>query len=212
MRRFLSFLVAVAVAAALVSPVFAQPSIFGPGGTIYVTTSSATLSNSVASMSLFSYQVPAGLAQGNYAPLHLRLLGVITTAQGVGSTGALNIGCSYGGSSTSASIALANALVLPGSLVRSPWKLDLWLNGYTGAAASTSITGALQGRLAVAMPVGVAGTSYPAGLATEAVVNAQVDSSMTQGVNQVLSCEARWGSAATTNALTVINGVIVQGN
>lgn len=208
MRRIGTCILAVLALAALVSPALSQPSVFGPGGTIYVTTASKSVNNTVAETALFTYTVPAGLTQGNYAPLHLRLLGVVTTNQGVGATGAMNVGCNFGGST--ASLAMANGFTLPGSLVRAPLTMDVWLNGYQGAAASTSITGAIQGRMTVGLTQLSSGAS--AGIASEAVLNSQADSTTRQNTSQILTCVMRWGSAATTNNLIITNGVLVQGN
>lgn len=201
MRRFYRVALAVALVAALVTPVLAQPSIFGPGGMVNVTTASVAVTNTVAATTLYTYQVPAGLAQNAYAPLHLKLLGVVTTNQGVAAVGAMNIGCNYGG--TTASIALSNGQTLTSGLSRAPWMLDLWVTGYSGANATTAITGSLQGRFAVG--------SGSASVATESVTNAQVDMTTPQNVNQTLVCSMQWGSAAATNSLIVTNGVLVQG-
>src|SRR5436190_9991990 len=125
MRRFLCVMLAVALVAALVTPVLAQPSVFGPGGMINVTTASVPVTNTAAATTLYSYVVPAGLAQNAYAPLHLKLLGVVTTNLGSGQVGAMNIGCNYGG--TTATLAIVNALTLPGTLTRVPWMIDVWV-------------------------------------------------------------------------------------
>jgi hypothetical protein len=136
----------------------------------------------------------------NYAPLHLVLTGRVTTAQGVGSTGNINVGCNYGGAT--ASIALVNAQTLPGSLVAAPVKLDLWLSGY--GTQATAINGWLQGQLAV--------SNTQVQNASQSMFNAATDVLTTPGAPNTIACSWMWGSAAATNSLVITNGHLVVGN
>lgn len=199
MRRILSVLVAVLALAALVSPAPAQ-SVFGPGGMIYLTTASVSVSNTTAATSLFSYTVPAGLAQGNFAPLHLKLMGVLTT-QSTGPVGAMNLSCNYGGST--ASVAMVNGITFAQGLSRAPLTIDVYVHGYPGVTVGqqTAITGAMIGRTTVNTAAGT-GASY----------GAQVDSTTPSNVSQTLACNMQWGSASTTNTLIITQGSLFVDN
>lgn len=201
MRRLFAVVLSVALLAALVSPVGSQPVLLGPGGMINTSTASTAVTNSVAATTLYTYTVPPGFVQGAAAPLHLALVGRMTTNQGAGAVGAANLGCNYGGST--ASIALANGFTFPSSMTAQPVKIDLWLNQY--ATQGTAINGWLQGRLEV--PNGAFAAN-----ASQIIVNAGVDSTTLNTTPQVITCVWQWGSAATTNSLVITNGKLIVGD
>jgi len=202
MRRLFALGCALALVAALVipapQPADAQAVLTGPGGLINSSGASVTVTNTTTATSLYSYQVPAGLTQGNFGPLHLKLLGRVTTNVASGGVGNINVGCNYGGST--ASIALVNALALDANMTNTPVTLDLWLTGYTAAQAN-GITASLQGRFA-----------YQSATAqTEKQMAAQVDGTTALSTPQTITCVWQWASAAATNSLVITNGHLVIG-
>lgn len=201
MRRFCTFAFAVALVAALVSPVVAQPVLMGPGGLVNVTTASVAVTNTTTATSIYSFVVPAGMAQGAYAPLHLKLVGRLTTNAPAGGVGTVNLGCNYGG--TSASIALSNALAPSVNLTAMPIQIDLWLSGYSTRTAG--INGWLQGRLEYATVAATAATA-------PVVLAAGVDSTTSPGTSNTLTCIWQWASASATNSLVITNGKLVAGD
>src|SRR5262249_50747455 len=100
-RLALVLIVALAGLVALAAPVAAQ--LVGPGGLLNQTSASVAITNSSTATSLYSFQIPAGLTQLSGPPLHLKLLGTLSTSI---FPGAVNLGCNWGGST--ASIALVN--------------------------------------------------------------------------------------------------------
>jgi len=201
MRRLLATGLTLALLAALVSPVGSQPVLLGPGGLMNTSTASVAVTNTVAATTLYTYTVPPGFVQRAAAPLHLALVGRITTNQGVSSVGAANLGCNYGG--TTASIALANAYTFNASMVAQPVKIDLWLNQY--ATQGTAINGWLQGRLEVA-------NTQTTTFSSATIMNAGVDSTTLNTTPQVITCVFQWGSAAATNSLVITNGKLIVGD
>jgi hypothetical protein len=191
MRRLLAVGCTLALVAALIVPVAAQPVLLGPGALLNNTTASVAVTNTTTSTSIYSYTIPAGFTQLNFAPLHLVLLGRLTT----------NVGCNYGGAT--ASIALVNGAAPPQSLTNSPVKLDLWLTGY--AAQGTAINGWLEGSLTIASVAGI-------NLNNAALFMAGTDVKTTSGAPNTLACSWMWGSAAATNSLVITNGHLVVGN
>ena len=128
-------------------------------------------------------------------------LGRLTPAQGVGSVGAANLGCNYGGAT--ASIALVNGYTFNASLVAQPIKIDLWLNEY--GTQGKALNGWLQGRLEV--------NNTPVTTNSSAtIMNAAVDSSTTPVTPNTLTCTWVWGSAAATNSLVITNGKLIIGD
>src|ERR1700687_2849911 len=147
MRRFCTLAFAVALVAALVAPVAAQPVLLGPGGLVNTTSASVAVTNTTTATSIYSYTIPARMLQGAYDPLHLRLVGRLTTNASAGGVGTVNLGCNYGGAT--ASIALSNALAPTANLTAQPIQIDLWLSGYSARVAG--INGWLQGRMEYAV-------------------------------------------------------------
>lgn len=201
MRRLLAVGCTLALLAALVAPVFAQSVLLGPGGLVNTTTASVAVTNTTTATSIYSYTIPAGLTQGAFAPLHVALVGRLTTNVATGGVGNVNVGCNYGG--TTASIALVNAVAFTANLTNMPIKLDLWLSGYS--TASTAINGWLQGRLELALVSGTATTA-------PTIIGAAVDSTTNPGTVNTITCIWQWASAATTNSLVITNGKLVVGD
>jgi hypothetical protein len=201
-RRLTVALFAVLLMAA---PAFAQ-TMTGPGGVIFASMSSVTITNSAVAAPLVTVTVPASYMQPfNNPGLHLRLLGTVSTAAGVGQVGNVNASCDWGGSSASgspsgvASIAFLNGAIFPNSMSSVPIALDLYLMPMNPfdlsreqfmwlriASSSTTNTSELAGDLA-----------------SVTAVNA--------GVNNTLRCTWQWASANTSNSVTIYNAVLNVG-
>lgn len=177
------------------------------GGILDLVSASVSVTNTTTAGTLYSRTIPPNLFS-NFAPpiigtgaLHLRLLGQLTTNQGVGSVGSLNVGCNIGGAN--ATIALVNAFTLPSGLSATPITLDVWV---TNVNPAPSLPGAqlIMGRLAF-MP-GIVGFG-----ATEAVLNAAFVGNVDEAINETLTCAWMWGSAASTNSVVFWNGLLHVG-
>ncbi len=198
MRRFWTLSLALLCVWALASPVAAQPQLLGPGGLYNSTGASVTATNIATAVPIYSYAVPASLVQGNFAPLHVQLLGTLTTNVASGAVGTVNVGCNFGGST--ATITLVNAIAFTANQSASPLKLDLYLTGYSASQAN-GVTVNLAGRLGIVQAAG-----------TETVYSAQVDGTTAVNVAQTLVCNWLWASAATTNSLSIRNGSLILAN
>lgn len=199
MRRLIALGIALALLAApLVSIAPAQPVLLGPGGLVNSSGASVNLTNSTTATTIYSYSVPASLTQGNFSPLHLKLVGTISTNPSSGGVGNMNIGCNYGGST--ATISLVNAVAWTPNISSAPFVLDLYLSGYT-ASQSNGIKEYLHGRFGIVQAAG-----------TETVHSAAVDGTTAVTSAQTLICTAQWASASTTNSLIIRNGKLVVGN
>ena len=198
MRRFGTLVLALCCVLALASPVLAQPQILGPGGLYNSTGASVTVVNTTTATPIYSYVIPAGLTQGNFTPLHVRLFGTLTTNAPGSSVGTVNVGCNYGG--TSATISLVNAVTFTANVTNAPITVDLYLTGYS-ATQSNTITVALNGRFGVVQAAG-----------TESVYSAHVDGTTSVGAPQTLQCNWLWASASTTNSVSFRNGSLILGN
>lgn len=199
MRRLIALGIALALLAApLVSHAPAQPVLLGPGGLVNSSGASVSVTNTTTATSLYSYTIPASLTQGNFSPLHLKLVGTVTTNVSAGGVGTLNVGCNYGGST--ASISLVNAVSLTAGQVAQPWTIDLWLSGYTDLQ-SNGIKEYLQGRMGLVQAA-----------ATETVYSVGVAGTTAVSSPQTITCVAQWASASATNSLVVQNGKLVVGD
>lgn len=198
MRRFGMLFLALSVTLALASPALAQPNILGPGGLYASTGASVTVTNSTTATNIYQFAVPASLFQGNFAPLHVQLLGTLTTNAPASSVGTANLGCNFGG--TTATVTLINAVSLTANQTTSPVRLDLRLTGYS-ATQSNGITVNLQGRIGIVQAAG-----------TETVYAAQVDGTTALNAAQTITCTWLWASASATNSLVIKNGSLILGN
>ena len=198
MRRFGILLSALLCVLALASPVLAQPQLLGPGGLYNSTGASVTAVNTATAVPIYLYAVPPGLVQGNFAPLHVRLQGLLSTNVATGAVGTVNVGCSYGG--TTATLTLVNAVSFTANQTNSPLTLDLYLTGYSASQANGIIVN-LSGRLGIVQAAG-----------TETVYATQVDGTTAVNIAQNLRCDWLWASAATTNSLVIKNGSLILGN
>jgi hypothetical protein len=197
MRRTLALALALALWAAPFA-VHAQPVLYGPGGLVNSSGASVSVTNTATATSIYSYSVPGGMVQGNFAPLHLRLVGVVSTNPSSGGVGNFDVGCNFGGST--ASIALVNAGTLDNGLSSAPIMIDLFLTGYTAVQAN-GVKESLQGVL-----------NYQSGTATQPKqYSAQVQGT-TALSTQTLTCIWKWASAATTNSLIIYNGRLSAGD
>lgn len=199
MRRTLALALALALwAAPFVSLSHAQPVLVGPGGLINSSGASVTITNSTTATSIYSYTVPGGLVQGNFNPLHLKLIGLVTTNPSSGGVGNINVGCNFGG--TTASVALVNAAALDANMTSTPIEIDVWLSGYT-AAQSNGIKEYLQARMNYQSATAQTPKQFAAGVAGTTALSAQT-----------ITCVWQWASAATTNSLIIHNGTLRQGS
>ena len=198
MRRFWTAFVALLSVLALVSPVLAQPALLGPGGLYASTGASVTAVNSNAAVQIYGYSIPASLFQGNFAPLHVRMTGVLGTNVADSSVGTVNMGCNFGGST--ATLTLINAVAFTANQSDSPVTIDLYLSGYS-ATQSNGTTVAFSGRVGIVQAAG-----------TETVYSDAVDGTTARNVAQNLVCNWRWASASTTNTLIIKNGSLIVGN
>lgn len=212
-----------ALAAPLVGPASAQV-VVGPQRLLDYTAASVTAVNTTGAVTLYSYQIPPGFVatgtRGNAVvagpPLHLGLVGLLTTNQGVGAAGAINIGVNYGGST--ATIALANARVLDGSMTNVPVTIDVWLSPIaTPANINATPTGQntvlLTGQIAYASNLGASTVvGIPANFATVTSLNAGVIGSTKLNVAQTLSVIWQWASGSNSNSFSVYRGTLRQGD
>lgn len=198
MRRLTAFLVALAlVAAPFASTVTAQPVLYGPGGLVNSSGASATVTNSTTATSLYSYTIPAGMLQGNFAPIHVKLNGSLTTNPY--SVGTANLGCNFGGST--ASLTLLNAVTFDAGLSAEAFSVDLWLSGYTSAqtgGVTTFLTGQAKYQSSTA--------------ATVKEYSDTVQGTTSVGSSQAIACTFQWASASATNSLLIYNGKTVAGD
>lgn len=193
MRRLALFTLLILAVAAI--PAYAQPGLIGPGGLVVSNGASVSISNSSTATTIFTWTIPAGMAQKNYAPLHLKALGYITTNPY--SVDTVNVGCNYGGST--ATISLVNGVTPTAALSAVPVTLDVWLHGYA-LTQSNGITGAIYGRFGVMQSAG-----------TETVYTAMANGTTPQGTSNALTCTWKWASASATNSVVFTNGHLVQG-
>lgn len=198
MRRPGILVLALGCLLALASPVLAQPQLLGPGGLYSSTGASVTATNVNTAVQIYGYAVPASLFQGNFAPLHVRLMGTLSTNVASGAVGTVNLGCNFGG--TTATLTLVNAVAYTANQSNSPITVDLYLSGYSASQAN-GITVNLSGRLGIVQAAG-----------TETVYSAQVDGTTATNVVQNLVCNWLWASAAATNSLSIRNGSLILGN
>jgi hypothetical protein len=191
MRRWLSSFAAVALLAALSLPASGQ-NIVGPGGVFINAPASITITNSTTPTALFSQQIPASLTQPGAAPVHLRLMGQISTTAGVGQQGTVNASCNFGGSTASA--AFFNAAAVPNNMSNVAWLLDVRVSPLNPGDASRTEYFDVRWSSVTATNGGVdSGTS--------------VVGSTSLGLSQTLSCNWQWASANTGNSITVFSGV-----
>lgn len=225
-RRLIAVLLMVLLGVGLASPAHAQfPTV--AHGIAYATAASVSAANTLSSVRLFEYNVPAGLyatgsrssVQGTVtltnvvvapASIHLRLLGSLQTNQGVGSVGNLNLGANFGGST--ATIALVNARAPQHSLSAVPLQIDVWVQPI--ATATTGNTVWLTGRVTWGLEsVGDADQNHgSAANATITTFNASVlGTTSLQNAVTNLVVNAQWGSASRTNSLNIYSGVVKIG-
>lgn len=198
MRRTIAIGSLVLLLLGLAVPAQAQPALMGPGGVLNSSGASVTISNSAADTVIYAYAVPAGFYQRNFAPLHVRLLGRLSTNVATGAVGAVNVGCNFGGST--ASIAVVNAVSFTQNLSNVPFQLDLWIVGASSTQAN-GIQQNLSGRFGIVQSAG-----------TETVHSAQVDGTTSPNLSsQQILCTWKWSSAATTNSVSILNGKTVVG-
>lgn len=200
----------IALALLLALPVVASAQTLSQGSVLNRATTAVTVANTTTGTTLYSTTIPAALFQ-NFTPtqagataLHLRLLGSISTNPSAGSVGNLNIGCNYGG--TTATISLANGLLLTQNLSSAVLFLDLWLR--TNTSGAPLLTGRLHIPAASITSVNGGVTSNGPGQ----VQAAQVTGTTSITSPQTLACAAQWASAAATNTLTISTGVLVVGD
>lgn len=202
-RTTLSILVAVLPMLVGVGSAAAQQLNKYPGSIVDIKSTTVTIANTVAQTSMYSITIPPRYFKVNAQPLlggaalHLVLMGTITTNQGAGSVGNINVGCNFGG--TTASIALVNAQAPQASLVAQPFNMDVWVRAQGTSTASEF----LMGRLEIA-PTQVLNAST-------STYNAAVTGTTSLTANQTLACAWGWGSAATTNSLTINSAVLSVG-
>lgn len=194
MRRLIAAILAVLL---LAVPAAAQQQLNQfPGNLVNKSTSTITISNTTTATTLYTTTVPVRYFQNLRQPfagagsLHLSLLGTITTAP---QPGAANLGCNFGGST--ASIALVNGATITGAISSAPFILDLWVRTQTATVPF------VMGRLHVQT---VAGT-------TILPFSAAVVGTTSLTAAQTLVCTWQWGSANSTNSLTINSGALMVG-
>jgi len=166
---------------------------------------STSATNVSTANTLYTYTVPAGLLQGNFQPLHLRLVGQLTTNPY--SVGGVNVACSFGG--TTASVMLLNtstatplwAAMVQG-LTAAPVAWDVWVTGY-GATQSNGIFESIMSRIKISSQATTNSITYASvtGAGTTALTSAQT-----------LLCTWQWSSASATNSIIIYNATLSQGS
>lgn len=198
MRRITAVLLALCLLASAVPALAQAPfTVVGPGGVLDWTTSTITRVNATQGSTIYTYTVPAGYAQKGSTPLHLKLLGRVSTNLSSGGVGASFVTISYGGST--ASLTLVNT-ALDDTLSNAGWELDAWLS-FVPATATTENTQYLHGRFRY--------QSATAGTVKEYSSTVQGTTSMR--TPQVLLVQYGWASASTTNTLSRHSGVLTIG-
>ena len=167
-----------------------------PGAYTATQTLTPTLSSTVSSWNWTSS-----------VPLHMRMLGTITSNQGVDSPGTVNMGINYGG--TNASLSLVNGHPISGSLIDAPFRLDVYLmpyaSGTSGGGTSNMIggvprTGRLWAEFHYASVTRSQGATLgqplgPIYFASFITTNFPISS------NTQFNVEWRWASGAQTNSI-----------
>ncbi len=235
MRRML----ALALAVLLVLPAAASAQtvipILGPGGVLAYSNASMTAVNTIADITLFSYQIPAGLiATGTTAgatvpilgttmtagalmatpvPLHLRMIGDITTNQGVSGPGTFNLGIGLGAST--ATITLASAVAPLPNLVQRAAQIDVWISpiATTTATPNTPNSGNtvyLSARLRFDNTQSNGGTV--ANVASETIINGNVIGTISTQTAPTFTVIWKWSSASQTNNVTFRNRIFKVGD
>lgn len=238
MRRMLGVALALVLLAA---PFLASAQTFpivGPSGTLVYSMASFSVTNKVTPTTIFKYIVPAGYTATASAvpltgsselytesrsstpiatapqPLHLQMIGNLTTNQGIGSPGTFDIGVSFGG--TSATIALANATTLPGSCTNVPVMLDVWISPIATASGTQTLSNSavyLAGRMFLPPGTGQGPLCPTSGVfASQTVVNAAVLGSTNLASPTRLNVEWKWASASQQNSITWFNRILKIGN
>jgi hypothetical protein len=194
MRRVI---VAILALGLIGSPVGAQE--FLQGFVLNKASTAVTVGNTTTGTTLYSFTVPtatwANFTSQQYGAtnLHLKLIGSVSTNPSTGGVGNINVGCNYGG--TTATISLANGIAPTANLVAAPVFLDLYLR--TTSTGAPQLAGLLQ-------TVSAAGTSFTSG--------AVVVGTTSITAPQTLTCAWQWASAAATNTVTISTGVLVVGD
>jgi hypothetical protein len=202
---------AVLVALLLLSPVAATAQVYlSPNAQVISTGASANATNTSGAVTLFTYSVPSSLLQGNFSPLHLRMVGQLSTNINDAAVGTVNAACNFGG--TTASIMLLNSSTatpawntLRGSLTNAPLTIDVWLNGYA-APQSNGIIESIIGRMEVASVTATATQSPMVFASSTSAGTTAVTSAAT------LACTWQWTSASATNSIQIFNGTLSAGS
>lgn len=205
----------------------AQIPIAAPNGTIVYSQASFTTAQATTPIKVFKYIVPAGFIATSTAvpstgfgteiytesrtnvpiavarqPLKLTMLGNLRTAQGQGAPGTFDLGVSFGG--TAATMALANAAILPPSCVNQPITVEVWISPIaTSTATPTSGNSSVYVAGRVTLPgVALAGSACLGGLtATAGTVNNAVLGTTNLSSPTLLNVEWKWSSASATNVV-----------
>ena len=221
-RRLTALALTLALSLGLVLPASAQiaaPQTYtipGAGGVVQWSTASASCANTTGECNFWGATLPASYfassPQTNQTPpvatslpLHLTMLGRLTTNTGAQQVSTLSIGVNYGGAE--ATIPLVNNVSLPRDMVGVPVKLDVWMSPIaTNTAPGNTVL--LTGRFSWGAPY----VTAPAGFATEAVFNSSVVGRTRTASATSLNVMVRFGSASTSNAIQMYNRNLVIGN
>ena len=185
-------------------------------GIVTATNASVNSANTTAETLLFQYTLPAAMlaswTTSNAAfasvPLHLKLNGYIQST----TTGAGTLGVNLGGST--ATMLVANAMIINSGNTVNPWHLDVWISPIATLTTTscTDVIGScnrsiyMSGRMAYGKQSGSSET-----LASESVSNGLVLGTTAMNQPQTLTVLWRWSAAASANTLNIMNGTLVVG-
>lgn len=220
-RRLTALALSLALTLGLTLPAAAQIaapatySIPGAGGVVQWSTASASCANTTGECNFWGATLPPSYFStssltnqtppvATSLPLHLTMLGTMTSNTGAQQVSTLTIGVNYGGAE--ATMPLVNNVSLPQALIGVPVKLDVWMSPIaTNTAPGNTVL--LTGRFSWGAPY----VTAPAGFATESVFNAVVVGRTRTASAATLNVNLRFGSASTSNAINFYNRTLVIG-